>query len=246
MTHAPLARSIHALFAAAAAAGLVACGSSDGGIPDAGVYGSVDGDMGGHIDGPIQGPFDAMSLDDAGKTSTCPALKAYAKCNTSDPCADIEAKDCIAFDGIYSTAGRMALSSCYGASGSCSADGGGSVTGCLYAAGLAATADTAQKKLATAFCAACPDGSACADNFYGDAPDDAGNVGLGATLGLALVNDSTIAAIQSMCISGLKGGADDCGFAFAQCAGPIIDPGQCSGIMMSTGDAGADADPGGA
>jgi hypothetical protein len=196
----------------------------------------------------IIGPLDAGALDDAGKTSTCPAFVAYAKCNTTDPCAALDQKDCFLFDGIYSTAGRMAVSGCYGSSSVCGPDAG-DVTDCLAEAAVQITPDTEQKKLATDFCKACPsDGSSCAASFYSNIADDAGNIGLGATLGLTLVSDATIKQLDSSCVASLKGGMEDCGFTFAACAGPIINPPAqtCQAQMMGGGDGGSDADPGGA
>jgi len=195
----------------------------------------------------VIGPVDAASLDDAGATSTCKAFTAYAKCNTTDPCAALDAKDCFLFDGIYSTAGRKAVSSCYSSSSVCGPDAG-DVTDCLAQAAVQQAPDTEQKKLATDFCAACPtDGSSCAGNFYSNIADDAGNIGLGATLGLTLVSDATITMIDSSCVSTLMGGMQDCGFTFASCAGPIINPpAQSCEVQMMGGDGGSDADPGGA
>jgi hypothetical protein len=249
MTHARFLRSIGPLVLVIAGAGAwpVACSSSNGGAPDGGVFDGSEMDAAG-FDAPIIGPLDAFALDEAGASSTCKALSAYAKCNTSDPCADLAAKDCIYFDGVYNDTGRKAFTSCYGSGSACDPDAGTDVTDCIFEAALAATPDTAQKKLATDFCAVCSSGSTCAADFFNDIANDAGNVGAGATLELALVNDATIEMIDSMCVTGLKGGVNDCGFTFASCVGPILDPGQCSTMSSSGGDGGsdADADPGGA
>jgi len=247
MTHSRFVGSLQVLLAAAACT-VMGCSSSGGGSPDSGVFTGQDGSSGGGGDVKVLGPFDATSLDDAGATSTCTAFEAYEKCNTTDPCAALDAKDCVLFDGIYSTAGRKAVSGCYSSSSVCGPDAG-DVTECLAEAALQLSPDTEQKKLATDFCAACPtDGSSCAGDFYSNIADDAGNIGLGATLGLTLISDATIKMIDSSCVGSLTGGMQDCGFTFASCVGPIINPpaATCEVQMMGGGDGGSDADPGGA
>ena len=247
MSHSRFTRSFCLVVTTVTSLGILACGSSGGDAPDGGAFEAGGFDANG-VDSPPAVALDAFALDEAGATSTCKALDSYAKCNTSDPCADLTAKSCFFFDGVYSTAGRKALSSCYGASAACSADAGDDVVACLMQASLAVTPDSAQKKLATDFCAACSSGSTCASDFYSDIADDAGNIGIGSTLGLSLINDATIEMLDSKCVTGLTGGADDCGSSFASCVGPLIDPSQCSGMSLDGGgdDSGTDADPGGA
>jgi len=247
--------SLAAALLAAGALGpsLAGCGSSNNGpaitsLNGDGGGGGGGGDSGnfGPYDAPIRGPYDAASLDDAA-SSTCQALTAYAQCQMADPCAPLDAKDCYAFDGIFSLTGRKAMIACYGAASACAIDAGTSVEQCMLTAALGTTPDTAQKKLATDFCTTCsPGDSTCAGSFYSAGAGDAGALGIGANLGLTLVADSTIQMLDSKCLAGLKGTPDECGFSFTNCAGAVIDPTLCSGQMVPMSDGGTDGDPGGA
>ncbi len=252
-------RTIRTFCLAASSAALLtllaagACSSSGpnatadgGGSPGGGSPADASYDVSQGYDVKVAGPFDATSLDDA-SASTCPALASYATCNTSDPCAPVLAKDCTLLDGIYSLAGRQALTSCYGASSACGADAGGMINGCLYAAAAQQKPDPEQSKLAADFCAACSTGDpSCAADFYSDIQNDAGSVGIGAALNLSLVSDFTAKQVDAQCVGMLKG-QSDCGDAFAECAAALLDQGQCTQPPPGSGDAGqSDADPGGA
>ena len=224
------------IFAGALAPVSGGCGSSG----NSGVDASAGGETGGGgtpegssgFDVPVQKPVDAFSLDDAGATSTCKALKAYADCNMTDPCAPVDYKDCIAFDGIYSLAGRKAMSACYGAPSACSTDAGNGVFDCLFQASINAAPDTAAKKLASDFCNACPsNSSSCATDFFSVVAGDAGAIGVGAQLGLTLAGDGALAMIDATCTFGLTGTPDQCIGDFISCASAIINPGQCSGMV---------------
>lgn len=231
------------LGATVAVALAAACSSSSNASVDGGDAGGGDASEEAGFapfDAPIRGPYDAFALDDAGATSTCKALRAYANCAMGDRCAPIDAKDCVALDGIYSLAGRKAVTACYGATSACSTDAGTGVDDCMARASLHVAPDAVQKQLAADFCKACPSGgSSCAASFYSPAQGDGGSAGLGASLELTLVNDATIMLIDSTCTSNL-GGPAQCGSAFNSCAALIVNPGQCGAMSMP--DAGTSGD----
>jgi len=242
---------------------LIACSSSGGpsGPLDSGAPFS-DATNSGHdvtkggfdAPGPVDAsPADAYSLDDAGASSTCKALQAYQACATSDTCSPIDAKDCIAFDAVFNLAGRTAISSCF----SCQVEAG---TGpaCVYNAGLTTAPGSEQTTIASHFCAACSAeaGSSCVSQFYGVGSGDAGGgdgsvgggaaFGLGASLSLSLLSDSTLQTIDEMCTSQAVSG-EGCADTWAECASNAL---QATGAVFCTSsgfpDGGTDADPGGA
>jgi len=238
------------------AATAVACGGpgSPSGPLDSGGGGGSDGTTSGKrdvgtpmqgFDAPIQNPVDAFSLDEAGSTSTCTALQAYAACDsTADPCAQIDAKDCIAFDAMYNLAGRRAISNCY----SCQQEAGTGAA-CVYLVGISQAPGAAQTTLASHFCNACAGdaAAACAAQFYSTSPPDGGTIGLGIALSLTLISDQQLATLDSMCTASASQAGVDCADTWGQCAAAILNIG--SGAQCMTGqlpDGGNDADPGGA
>jgi len=201
-----------------------------------------------NFDAPVIGPFDAFSLDDAGASSTCAALTTYNACNGSnDPCAALDAKDCILWDGLYNLAGRQAITNCYGTA--CGMEAGTAI-GCVYGAAISASPDSAANSLASDFCAACGGGdtAGCVAQFFSTF-SDSGVVGLGVVLELSLFSDSVISNIDKSCVAQAKSAGEvQCGGVFAACAGTIEapDPSDCASAPPPV-DAGADSsDPGGA
>lgn len=239
-------RSVRSILAALSLAGLWApafggCGSSGGSSADAGSE-SGPAEAGTLVlDGPRLGPDAAAPVDEAGSTSTCAAFAAYSMCNTSDLCAPMYAEDCDSFDALYTLAGRQAVTACYGTPAACSATDG--TQSCMFTKALAAKRDATQQKLAADFCKACPSGdAACATDFYVDNSAEAGTVGIGAVLWLALMNDTTIARIDKTCVTGLAAGAggdggQTCTDLFTQCASTLVTPVACNPSADGGGDA---------
>jgi hypothetical protein len=201
------------------------------------------------FDGPHVGPLDAFALDDAGATSTCPALQTYSACAMDDPCAGLDYKDCIEFDALYNAAGRQAISSCY----VCGLEGG-VADSCVYNSSLAISPGTAQMKIAQDFCAACSPGatSACVSDFYNVAvsgPDggDAGTIGLGVVLELPILSDSALAQIDGMCTNGTQTPGMSCAATWSECASEFLAvQAGASCTTQQPVDAGDGGDPGGA
>ena len=84
----------------------------------------------------------------------------YAQCGAAeDACTKAELSDCTSYFGQFSNAFLAAIDSCVTEPFDC-ADGGANVTesNCFLAKMNAIAPDTAQTKLKTDFCAACPDG----------------------------------------------------------------------------------------
>jgi hypothetical protein len=236
-------------------AGAVACSSSqsgptayDSGPPTDGGGGGGRDVLNPNFDAPVVGPFDAFALDDAGASSTCAALTTYNTCNgTNDPCAAVDAKDCILWDGLYNLAGRQAITNCYGTA--CGVEAGTAI-GCVYGAAISATPDSAANSLASHFCSACGgDAGACVAQFFSTFSGDGGIVGLGVLLELSLFSDSVISQIDKSCVPmAMAAGEGSCGDVFSECAGAIENPqpSDCAGTPPP-GDAGGDSsDPGGA
>jgi hypothetical protein len=253
------------ILAAMAAMPAAGCSSSSGGTVhfgnpvDSGAADVFEAAVGGG-DGPSLGPDAPPGTDDAGATSTCAAFASYSMCNVTDQCAPMYAQDCDAFDALYSSVGRAALTSCYGSASACGPNA--DVGDCLFKAAVAATPDSAAQALATAFCNACPTGSStCPTDFYSASGPETGVIGFGLSLQLSLMTDATLQQINMICVTGLSADAGtsvdagssldaggdagesmSCSDIFATCAASLTTPTECN----PNGDAGPDADPGGA
>jgi hypothetical protein len=211
-------RSPRLLTAASAVVVFVACGGQQfvAGTGDGGSSGSSSGSSSGASSGGSSGSSSGSDggacvtePGDVGDEATFCGLEAtlFTKCGECDACHQSDLNECAALGDSLSTAFKSALASCESqllANHLCNNYSTYGTNPCVAAALTNSTKSSAQISAATTYCSKCAVTSglsACVTDYFEPPQPDGGSAGVGYIV--LLGNDTTAAAVQSACSSGL-------------------------------------------